>query len=281
MSRIFTLTSIAVLVTVPAQATVFDWRNQPGGDFTTPVKSQGGCGSCWAFAVVAALESKFEIANNDPLLDLDLSEQHLILDPAGGGTCSGGWEFVALMFVQEQGITEEATLPYTYSNSSPDWPLSGAYNLFGIDAVDLELNAGYDGGDKPYSTSNIQAALEQEGPLPALVSAYSDFHNPFTGQRMYAGVSGYHAVTIIGYDEDSFEDDYWLAKNSWGPLWGPTHDGIAYVPFGKLESRSRTHALTGQPWMRHVPEPSGLLLALIWMSVIVRRRLPRPGEPAP
>ncbi len=285
MNRLLAIMLVAILLGLPAQGTVFDWRYQPGGDFTTPVKSQGGCGSCWAFAVVAALESKFEIANQDAFLNLDLSEQHLIMEPSGGGDCSGGVEFAALAFLREHGITQEATLPYTASNSSPAWPLNGAYDLFGVDAFSIGLRPGYDGGDQPYSTSNIKAALEQEGPLPALVSAYDDFYNPFTGQPMFAGAGGYHAVAIIGYDEDRFGDAYWLAKNSWGALWGPTHDGIAYLPFGHLEARARTHALTGQPWVQHVPEPPGSLLGLAWLlGMAIKghwRRCPILGKTTP
>jgi C1A family cysteine protease len=37
-----------------------DWRNN-NGNFVTPVKNQGGCGSCVAFGTMAVMESMFAI----------------------------------------------------------------------------------------------------------------------------------------------------------------------------------------------------------------------------
>jgi len=56
--------------TVPAK---WDWRALGK---VTPVKNQGSCGSCWAFAAVAALESKALITGTK--FSGDLSEQQMV-----------------------------------------------------------------------------------------------------------------------------------------------------------------------------------------------------------
>ena len=45
----------AVLQDIPSS---FSWLNYSGYDWTTPARNQGGCGSCWAFRAVSALESR-------------------------------------------------------------------------------------------------------------------------------------------------------------------------------------------------------------------------------
>ena len=62
---------------VSAQA-AWDWRNVAGANYVTPIKDQGGCGSCVTFGTIATFEAQAQIALGDPTLGVDLSEAHLL-----------------------------------------------------------------------------------------------------------------------------------------------------------------------------------------------------------
>jgi C1A family cysteine protease len=258
--------TVVLCAAAPANAS-FDWRNIGGLDYMTPVKNQGACGSCWAFGATAALEAKFDIFNNNPNLNLDLSEQHLLCDGTMG-SCSGGWEFLACDYFVSNGITDEATLPYLAQNTSPKWPLTPPYNLYGVTADWIFIP----GGD---STAGIQSALQTYGPLTCFMET-ADWFWPTPAPAgsteipdYYAGESAYHAVCIAGYEDvpAMAEGGYWIIKNSWGTSWGDS--GYGYLKYGDIEKWDRVHALTGDAYTTSViPAPGAVLLASIGLGFV-------------
>lgn len=86
------------------------WNVTTGKDWTTvprvitPVRNQGNCGSCWAFAAVAAIESLRYMTAGIP--DSDMSEQQLVDCSKGYGNfaCSGGQTWNAFNYVKAVGL---------------------------------------------------------------------------------------------------------------------------------------------------------------------------------
>jgi hypothetical protein len=83
----------------------------------TSVKDQLNCGSGWAFAAVAAMESMYLIDNSQKSsASIDLSEQALLDCDTTQGGCDGGWPYDVLRhpkgFAVKKGITYEKSNPY-------------------------------------------------------------------------------------------------------------------------------------------------------------------------
>jgi PKD repeat protein len=200
--------------------THFDWRQQDGYNWMTPVKNQGSCGSCVAFGAVGALEGQLRIQANNPSWNADLSEQHLF--SCGGGSCGTGWYVSsALNYLEQYGTPDEACSPYrgtdtACSSSCPDWQ-SRAFNISSWSWLDVNPNS-------------IEAAL-LNGPLVARFDVYSDFYAYVSGiyHHTSGALRGGHAVTIVGYDSI---ERYWIVKNSWGTGWG--EKGYFRIGFGEV-----------------------------------------------
>jgi C1A family cysteine protease len=75
----------------------------------TPVKDQGQCGSCWAFATTATIESLWAKKTSQMI---DLSEEDL-LDCAVTNGCNGATMDAGFSFVKNNGEAREAAAPYT------------------------------------------------------------------------------------------------------------------------------------------------------------------------
>lgn len=197
-----------------------DWRDN-GGNFVTRPKRQGGCGSCWSFAMTGALESYVLRKRGTPGADLDLSEQ-VYLSCSSVGSCRGG----ALLpfFLVREGLPAESAYPYqendgACANARPGWE-KAAHKIEGWGMVWPSL-------------SKIKAALAHYGPLPTSMQVYSDFLSYKSGVYSRVGGKrvGAHAVLLVGYDDAG---EYFIVKNSWGEGWG--EDGFFRVDYSQMHS---------------------------------------------
>ncbi len=93
-----------------------DWRNN-SGNYVTPIRDQRSCGSCWAFATTAALESATLITLGTPGVDINLAEQ-ILVSCSGAGSCGGGYTSYASDYFQDTGLPLESCYPYTGTNGN-------------------------------------------------------------------------------------------------------------------------------------------------------------------
>ena len=221
----------------------FDWRDYDG---VTPVRSQGSCGSCWAFSAIGTVESAFlKYAEKE----LDLSEQHLVSECCSAGSCSGGWPDWALDYVRDTGVPDETCYPYKARNTECD-PCAGWEDR----ATQIE---GY--VHVAPSTDNCKWALKEYGPIAVVLKVPDDWYYYRSGVYTPITDVGWanHAVLLTGWDDP---DECWFIKNSWGSGWG--EDGYARVKYGNLEKYNYAQAITGVVEHGASPDPGS------WMKPV-------------
>jgi len=216
---------------VGAAPSGFDWRSMGGQNFVTPVRNQGSCGSCWAFATAAALESATLRSNNTPGLNLDLSEQVLVSCGTSGGSdagsCSGGVIQYASDYIRDTGLPLESCYPYTATDGTCG-SACGTYNT----ATYTIAGWAHVTTTSP-TVSAIRSALLNYGPLVTTMDVYEDFYAYSSGVYTYTtgNFEGGHAVLIVGYSDAG---QYFIVKNSWGVGWGEL--GYFKIAYSQLDT---------------------------------------------
>ena len=222
--------------THPEPKVEWDWRNVNGINYVTPVRDQGYCGSCYAFATVAGLESAVKINEKNPDLDIDLSEQYIVSYYPGiewlgeqTGGCGGAFYDNVLDWLSETGgiITEEC-FPYKSWNGEEETGtvICPDYEQKKIELVNTEPVICW------VRVENIKYRLETDGPLIARLQICWDFYNYDGGVFQMSGESeGSHAILVVGFCDTPGKpyDGYFICKNSWSTDWG--EDGFFRIAY--------------------------------------------------
>ncbi|KAL4227226.1 hypothetical protein ACF0H5_012671 [Mactra antiquata] len=193
-----------------------DWREQK---IVTPVRNQGSCGSCWAFASVGAIESAHAKKTGQML---DLSEQNLLdcnRGNRGNWGCRGGWMNIAFNYLKgTSGIDDERCYPYIGRESAC---------RYRRDCARVRIT-GYTSVNK--DESSLQYAVGKYGPVAiAMDTNNREFWYYKTGiyyQAVCNRRRPTHAMLIVGFKRYR-SGEAWIIKNSWGTSWG--YNGYLYL----------------------------------------------------
>lgn len=239
----------------------FSWRDHDGQDWTTPVRNQGNCGSCWDFAALGALESVINIGEGLVDLDPDLSEQYVLSCLTNGG-CNGGGGFVAFERIFRNdtvgnncnGIIPESCMPY---QASHDIPCDEKWENW----VDYIIPISDFGKLHPANCTidSIKSLIIEKGPIVTCMNALNDnltfskwgYTNHEEDDYFPYEYGSYidHLIVIVGWKDDPTIEHggYWICKNSWGPTFG--YDGFFNIEYDSL--RIGTNEVT---WVDYNPD---------------------------
>lgn len=218
----------------PEPSTIFDavdWRARWGMPWLTKVRDQSVCGTCWAFAATALVETMTRIEH---CVWAPRSEGDTLL--SANANCNNGGDIpLGLNAIVAKGLVDAASMPFvpavTNYVAAPDRAgrTTRIANYVPVGHIDDQ-----------------KRWLLEVGPLGTGFYVWADFEQyPHNGQAVYHvdqtqigyvdaqhinDERGWHAMLIVGFNDSL---GAWIVRNQWGPGWG--YGGYAYIGYGETE----------------------------------------------
>jgi C1A family cysteine protease len=195
--------------------TLIDWT----GKYTTPVKDQGYCGSCWAFSATEQIESDYMRTSGKTQI-LSAQQVTSCTSYLFAGGCNGGSTEKAFDYAKG-GLETDSDYPYTSGKAGITGSCNADSSKYVVKATGYTTVSSSASGE-----SKMASYVSATGPLSVCVDA--ETWSSYTGGIMsVCGTSVDHCVQAVGLDQSG---GYWKVRNSWGTSWGES--GFIRLSYG-------------------------------------------------
>lgn len=197
----------------------FDWRNVQSNNYARLVQTQGLSGSCVAFGVCTALETRARY----------LQQVHKNSNkayPLSSLSATAFFHQGANRYLKRlRGWDVEQALKYASTKGIPHINNHAPSKMDGKTIIQKYARL--------YEVDEMKHWITTKGPTITVFTMYLDLlwyrSGVYTPQNAFWNILlGGHCVAVMGFDDDK---QAWLAQNSWGQRWGDA--GYFYIGYNQ------------------------------------------------